>query len=122
MMLSALVFILSALLAGAAPTDIIFIFARFFAGLAVGAASVLAPVYIREVTPSSLRGRLSSVMTVMILPWLTGAFFVHYWLAHTAGHSTAIFWLGSPEDRQMAEEEKRVSVSVDRYGVRTLTT
>src|SRR3546814_19438627 len=61
MMLSALVFILSALLAGAAPTDIIFIFARFFAGLAVGAASVLAPVYISEVTPASIRGRLSSV-------------------------------------------------------------
>src|SRR5690606_23931198 len=50
MMLSAIVFVLSALLAGGAPTDVIFITARFFAGLAVGEASVLAPVYISEVT------------------------------------------------------------------------
>src|SRR3546814_14618289 len=53
MMLSALVFILSALLAGAAPTDIIFIFARFFAGLAVGDARVLAPDDISTVTTAS---------------------------------------------------------------------
>ncbi|HVI99377.1 MAG TPA: sugar porter family MFS transporter [Sphingomonas sp.] len=101
MMLSALVFILSALLAGGAPSDVIFIFARFFAGLAVGAASVLAPVYISEVTPASIRGRLSSVQQVMIIAGLTGAFLVNYWLAHNAGHSTEIFWLGYPAWRWM---------------------
>src|SRR3546814_15622935 len=101
MMLSALVFILSALLAGAAPTDIIFIFARFFAGLAVGAASVLAPVYISEVTPASIRGRLSSVPQVMIIAGLTGAFLGNYWLAHNAVHTTDIFWLRFPAWRWM---------------------
>src|SRR3546814_15431680 len=92
MMLSALVFILSALLAGAAPTDIIFIFARFFAGLAVGAASVLAPVYISEVTPASIRGRLSSVLQVMIIARLTDAFLFIYWLSPNPCHSPEIFW------------------------------
>src|SRR3546814_15527776 len=80
---------------------IIFIFARFFAGLAVGAASVLAPVYISEVTPASIRGRLSSVQQVLIIAALTGAFLVHYWLAHHPGHSTEIFWLGYPAWRWM---------------------
>src|SRR3546814_16545754 len=80
---------------------IIFIFARFFAGLAVGAACVLAPVYISEVTPASIRGRLSSVQQVMIIAGLTGAFLVNYWLAHNAGHSTEIFWLCYPAWRGM---------------------
>lgn len=101
MMLSAAVFVLSALLAGGAPSEAVFIFARFFAGLAVGAASVLAPVYISEVTPASVRGRLSSVQQVMIIAGLTGAFLVNYWLANTAGLSTAIFWLGYPAWRWM---------------------
>lgn len=101
MMLSAIVFILSAIIAGGAPNDWVFITARFFAGLAVGAASVLAPVYISEVTPASVRGRLASVQQVMIISGLTGAFLVNYWLAATAGHSTAIFWLGYPAWRWM---------------------
>ena len=101
MMISALVFILSALIAGGAPSDIVFICARFFAGLAVGAASVLAPVYIAEVTPAAVRGRLASVQQVMIISGLTGAFLVNYLLAATAGNSTATFWMGYPAWRWM---------------------
>ena len=101
MMIAALVFIASALVAGAAPSDWVFIAARFIAGLAVGAASVLAPVYISEVTPASVRGRLASVQQIMIIAGLTGAFLVNYWLAATAGHSTATFWLGYPAWRWM---------------------
>jgi SP family sugar:H+ symporter-like MFS transporter len=101
MMISAVVFILSALIAGAAPSDAVFICARFFAGLAVGAASVLAPVYISEVTPAAVRGRLGSVQQVMIISGLTGAFLVNYWLAATAGKSTATFWMGYPAWRWM---------------------
>ncbi|GAA4780690.1 sugar porter family MFS transporter [Stakelama sediminis] len=101
MMLSAFTFVLSALVAGAAPTDWVFIGSRFVAGLAVGAASVLAPVYISEVTPAAVRGRLASIQQIMIISGLTGAFVVNYWLANTAGHSTATFWLGYPAWRWM---------------------
>ena len=101
MMLSALVFIISAFVAGASPSAALFIISRVAAGLAVGAASVLAPVYISEVTPAAIRGRLATLQQIMIISGLTGAFLVNYWLASTAGHSTAIFWLGYPAWRWM---------------------
>ena len=93
--------IISALIAGAAPSSIVFILSRVAAGLAVGAASVLAPVYISEVTPAAIRGRLATLQQIMIISGLTGAFLVNYWLASTAGHSTAIFWMGYPAWRWM---------------------
>jgi SP family sugar:H+ symporter-like MFS transporter len=70
----------------------VFIIARFIGGLGVGAASVLSPAYISEVTPAGIRGRLSSVQQVMIITGLTGAFLANYILAHTAGGSTAELW------------------------------
>ena len=94
MMIAAALFLVSALLAGAANDSAIFIFARIVGGLGVGAASVISPVYISEVTPASIRGRLSSVQQVMIISGLTGAFVANFALARYAGGSTADFWLG----------------------------
>ncbi|MBY9064568.1 sugar porter family MFS transporter [Sphingomonas yunnanensis] len=94
MMLSAALFLFSALLAGAASTSAIFIFARIIGGLGVGAASVISPVYISEVTPAAVRGRLSSVQQIMIITGLTGAFVANFALARYAGGSTADFWFG----------------------------
>ncbi|AIT07090.1 major facilitator transporter [Sphingomonas taxi] len=101
MMLAALLFLVSALLAGAASGSEIFIFARIIGGLGVGAASVISPVYISEVTPASIRGRLTSVQQVMIITGLTGAFVANFVLARYAGGSTAPFWLGYPAWRWM---------------------
>jgi len=61
MVAAALLFIVSALAAGAANSALTMIIARFAAGVGVGAASVLSPAYISEVTPASMRGRLSSL-------------------------------------------------------------
>jgi MFS transporter, SP family, sugar:H+ symporter len=91
---AAALFILSALASGGASSALMMIFARFAAGMGVGAASVLSPAYISEVTPASMRGRLSSLQQVMIIAGLTGAFFANYFLAYSAGKSTDIFWLG----------------------------
>jgi SP family sugar:H+ symporter-like MFS transporter len=94
MVAAAVLFIVSALASGAAESAWMMIGARFAAGVGVGAASVLSPAYISEVTPASMRGRLSSVQQVMIIAGLTGAFLANYFLAHTAGKSTDVFWLG----------------------------
>ena len=74
MVLAAALFLVSAFLAGAAPSSAIFIFARIIGGFGVGAASVTSPVYISEVAPARMRGRLSSVQQVMIISGLTGSF------------------------------------------------
>jgi SP family sugar:H+ symporter-like MFS transporter len=94
MLIAAVLFIVSALAAGAAHVSTMFIIARFIGGLGVGAASVLAPAYISEVTPASIRGRLSSIQQVMIITGLTGAFLANYVLAVKAGKSTDILWMG----------------------------
>ena len=101
MMLSAILFLVSALLAGAAHNSTVFVIARLIGGFGVGAASILSPAYIAEVTPAAIRGRLSSVQQVMIISGLTGAFVANYWLAATAGGAQAEFWLGLPAWRWM---------------------
>ena len=62
--------------------------------MAVGAASVLSPAYISEVAPANIRGRLTTVQQIMIITGLTAAFVVNYFLAKSAGVSTAAFWGG----------------------------
>lgn len=101
MMQAALLFIVSALASGAAPSAVVLALARFLAGAAVGAASVLSPAYIAEVTPADVRGRLSSAQQVMIIFGLTGAFLANYYLASAAGSSLGAFWGGYPAWRWM---------------------
>ena len=101
MMLSAILFLASALLAGAAGSSAVFIIARIVGGLGVGAASVISPVYISEVTPAAIRGRLSSIQQVMIISGLTGAFVANFVLARYAGGSTAELWMDFPAWRWM---------------------
>lgn len=101
MMLAALVFIFSAVASGAARSALLLAVARLFAGTAVGAASILSPVYISEVTPANIRGRLSSAQQVMIISGLTGAFLANYYLAQAAGSSLGSFWGGNAAWRWM---------------------
>jgi SP family sugar:H+ symporter-like MFS transporter len=101
MMAAAILFLISAILAGVADSSAVFIIARIIGGLGVGAASVISPVYISEVTPANIRGRLSSVQQVMIITGLTGAFVANFALARFAGGSTAELWMGYPAWRWM---------------------
>jgi SP family sugar:H+ symporter-like MFS transporter len=93
---SAIMFLLSAIGAGAATGSAMFVVARLIGGFAVGAASVLSPAYVAEVTPAATRGRLSSLQQIMINVGLTGAFFSNYAIAHIAGSSTTP-WFGGFE-------------------------
>ena len=94
MMVAAILFLAGALVQGSASTQEIFVIARLCGGMAVGAASVLSPAYISEVAPASIRGRLTTVQQIMIITGLTAAFLVNYFLAASAGISTAQFWGG----------------------------
>lgn len=94
LIVSSLCFTVSAIGAGMAQTSLQFIVVRIIGGLAVGAASVLAPAYISEVAPARIRGRLSSIQQIAIISGLTGSFLSNYLLAHIAGGSTEILGFG----------------------------
>ncbi|MEP3226134.1 MAG: sugar porter family MFS transporter [Parasphingorhabdus sp.] len=94
LLVAALFFIISAFGSGIAGSSMEFVIYRILGGLAVGAASVTAPAYVSEVTPASMRGRLSSIQQIMIIIGLTAAFLSNYLLAASAGASTNVFWWG----------------------------
>src|SRR5262249_62057319 len=66
-----------------------------------GAASVLAPMYIAEVAPAHIRGRLASLQQMAIVTGLFCAFLSNDILARLSGGASAIFWAGAPTWRWM---------------------
>ena len=63
----ALVFALTTLATGAASSFAVFVIARFLGGLAVGAVSLAAPMYISEIAPARLRGRLGALYQMALV-------------------------------------------------------
>lgn len=94
LILSAVFFVISAWGSGIATSSFEFIIYRILGGLAVGAASVMCPAYISEVSPARYRGKLTSVQQIAIITGLTAAFVSNYFLAKLAGSSLEEFWLG----------------------------
>ncbi len=94
LMVSAVLFIISAWGSGIATGSVEFIIYRVIGGLAVGAASIICPAYISEVAPAQYRGKLSSIQQIAIISGLFCSFLSNYYLAENAGGSTTIFWWG----------------------------
>lgn len=101
LIIAALLFLLSALGAGASHSSLFFIVARVMGGFAVGAASVISPAYIAEVASARYRGRLATVQQIAIIGGLFCAFLSNYLLAKAAGASTDLLWLGQEAWRWM---------------------
>jgi MFS transporter, SP family, sugar:H+ symporter len=101
MLLNAIIFLVTAVATGAANSAQFFIVARITGGVAIGAASVLAPMYIAEVAPARMRGRLASLQQMAIVVGLFSAFLSNDILARVAGGASAIFWFGAPTWRWM---------------------
>ncbi len=94
LIIAAVCFTISAWGSGVAHGSFEFIIYRLIGGLAVGAASVLAPAYISEVAPAKYRGRLSSIQQIAIITGLFLAFFSNYFIAKKAGSSLSEFAWG----------------------------
>jgi sugar porter (SP) family MFS transporter len=101
LLISSVMFLMSALGAGFATTSAVFIAARVLGGFAVGAASVMSPAYIAEVASARYRGRLATVQQIAIISGLFCAFLSNYVLARAAGASTGELWLGQEAWRWM---------------------
>ncbi len=74
---------------------------RAVGGVAIGAASVIAPAYIAEVSPARIRGRLGSLQQLAITVGILSALVSNALLAGVAGDASKDFWLGLPAWRWM---------------------
>jgi sugar porter (SP) family MFS transporter len=79
----AILFVATAIGTGLAFNFSIFIFARIIGGIAIGGASVLCPIYISEISPAAIRGRLGSVFQLAIVIGILLAFASDLCLLHT---------------------------------------
>jgi MFS transporter, SP family, sugar:H+ symporter len=111
MLVTAVLFLVSAVATGLAGSAAFFIASRLVGGLAIGAASVLAPMYISEVAPPHVRGRLASLQQMAIVLGLFGAFLSNDIVVRLAGGAGATFWLGAPAWRWMFWMETVPSVA-----------
>jgi sugar porter (SP) family MFS transporter len=85
MFLAALMFLASAL-GTALPEDIrTFIVFRFLGGVGIGIASISTPMYIAEISPARLRGRMVAVNQIAIVGGIAATAFVNYLIAHAKG-------------------------------------
>lgn len=86
--IAAALFAISAVASAVAPNFLLFIVARMIGGFGVGAALIIAPMYIAELAPPALRGRMVSFNQLNIVIGISAAFFSNY-LILTLGASDA---------------------------------
>lgn len=85
MFLAAAMFLASAV-GTAVPNDIwTFIAFRFIGGVGIGIASISTPMYIAEITPAHIRGRMVAVNQIAIVGGIAATSFVNYFVAHSKG-------------------------------------
>jgi len=76
----ALFFAVSCIFTALATSSVVFISARLFGGLAVGAASVLSPMYVAEVAPPKNRGMLVAIYQLAIVLGILCSYTINYGL------------------------------------------
>ena len=80
MLMVAMLFAVTSVACGLSPTATILSSARFCGGLAVGAISVLSPMYIAEIAPAIVRGRFTSLYQLSITVGIVISYFINYLL------------------------------------------
>ncbi|MBI5396687.1 MAG: sugar porter family MFS transporter [Verrucomicrobia bacterium] len=90
MFLAAAMFLVSAI-GTALPNDIwTFIVFRFLGGVGIGIASISTPMYIAEITPARVRGRMVSVNQIAIVGGIALTAFINYFIAKDASQAWLI--------------------------------
>ncbi|MGH7942056.1 MAG: sugar porter family MFS transporter [Limisphaerales bacterium] len=94
LILTAAVFLISSVGCALAREYSIFIAYRIVAGIAVGAASMLAPIYIAEISPPRHRGKLVSLNLFAIFLGQFLSFFSNYLLRDVGGENNWRWMIG----------------------------
>lgn len=93
---AAVLFTVSAVATGVADDFLLFNVARFVGGVGIGVASALSPMYIAEVSPPDIRGRMVSLNQMTIVLGILAAQVVNLLLARdssmAAGRSWNVEW------------------------------
>jgi SP family xylose:H+ symportor-like MFS transporter len=81
LIISAILFLISAIGTALPKSITAFIIFRIIGGLGVGAASMSSPMYIAEISPARIRGRMVSVNQFAIVSGFLVVYFVNYFIA-----------------------------------------
>jgi MFS transporter, SP family len=90
LLLSAFIFLVSAYATGAFNAFTYFLIARFIGGIAIGIASGLSPMYIAEIAPSHVRGKLVSLNQLTIVLGILAAQIVNFLIAEPMPAGTVL--------------------------------
>ncbi len=92
LMTSAVLFTVSAVGTGLFNDFTLFNIARFIGGMGIGVASALAPMYIAEVSPAEIRGRMVSLNQMTIVLGILSAQIVNMLLARDTSVAESQAW------------------------------
>ncbi len=84
---AAALFAITSILTGAAQSFALFITARFLGGIAVGAVSILSPLYIAEIAPPRSRGKLGALYQMSIVTGILLSYLMNYWLRNAGSNN-----------------------------------
>lgn len=111
LLLSALAFLASAVGTAFPWSFNGFVLFRMIGGLGIGAASITSPMYIAEISPAAVRGRLVSVNQLAIVTGMVLVYFVNYFIA----------WHGERTDRAAGiESHLQVAAAAEQREVHDL--
>lgn len=92
LIITAILFFVSSL-GAAVPSNLTqFVIARFIGGLGIGAASMLSPLYISEISPAKIRGTLVSLYQLAIVIGINLIYFVNFKIAEQGNDTWNVEW------------------------------
>ncbi|MEA4937592.1 MAG: sugar porter family MFS transporter [Paludibacter sp.] len=101
LVLAAFVFFISSWATGATTDFTWFIIARFIGGIAIGIAADISPMYIAEVAPTAVRGKLVTLNQLTIVIGILGAQIVNMMIAEPVAPDAVVADIAASWNGQM---------------------
>ena len=89
LILSGILFSISGVGCALAPTHTALTAFRLIGGIGIGVASMLSPLYISEIAPPHIRGRMVALYQFAITVGILASYFVNAWLLHISQSAPA---------------------------------